>query len=203
MLHSGRASAAVASSSPRGAGIVAQGMGSPLPPTSQQRATIWDQRHERPPGWAWGYWQRPGCWSLCCAALCPVAHRCMCSSGHTWMSSCSAWASSLSACSSLPAWPRWVPPAPAIAFPFPATSRVAQFPSPACPWALLAPCPPPTPLPACPCKALARETEARGKLALVESWVPSSPWGGHSGRMCPSDPSHLLAVCGPRGRPAG
>lgn len=51
MLHSGCASGAVASSSPRGAGLMAQGMGSPLPPTSQQRATIWDQRHERPPGW--------------------------------------------------------------------------------------------------------------------------------------------------------
>lgn len=136
---------------------------------------------------------------LCCPL--PRALRCMCSSGHTWMSSSSAWASSLSACSSLPAWPRWVLPAPAIAFPFPATPRVAQFPLPAHPWALLAPCPLPAPPPACPYKVLVRETEARGELALVK--LAAMITVGWAQWQSPSESSPLPAVRGPCGRPAG
>lgn len=141
-LRLGGASGAVASPSPRRAPTARHGAQA-LPPLPQQGAAGRDQGRECPPGAGMGV--LAGGRGPVRAARCPLprAPRCTCSSGRTWMSSCSAWASSSSACSSPPAWPRWVPPPP------PSPSRPPlgwhNSPSPAHPWASLAPCP----LPAC------------------------------------------------------
>lgn len=144
-LRPGRASRAVASPQPTPGSPHGAGHRQPSASLTQQGAAGWAPGHGCPPGWAWGCWGGGYTGLPAPAARCPLprARRCMCSSGRTWMSSCSAWVSSSSACSSPPAWPRWVPPPPAtaIALPFPATPRVAQLPLAAHLWASVAPRP--------------------------------------------------------------
>lgn len=81
----------------------------------QLRVPLTQQGRGCPSGWARGCGLRAELLVPAVHSPLPAAHRCTCSSGRTWMSSCSAWASCLSVCSSPPAWPRWVLPLPTAA----------------------------------------------------------------------------------------